>query len=338
MFRGKRILVTGGTGSFGHQIVNDLIPYEPAEIRVFSRDEKKQHDMRLEYPDVKFLTFVIGDVRDAASVRSAMRGIDIVFNAAALKQVPSCEYHVIQAVKTNILGPHNVIEAALQEDVEKVITISTDKACEPINAMGISKAMQERLFVSANLEKGNKRTVFAGVRYGNVLGSRGSVVPLFKQLAEEGKDLPITDRLMTRFIITLPQSIELVFYAAEHAVGGEMFVKKMPAHTITDLAEIILARHGKNENQKVVEKGIRPGEKIHESLVSPSESLHCIDQGDYFVILPQISLPDVEAKYGSLINNLPGPTQQKSFRYSSENTQRLSKEDLGELLKNEGWI
>ena len=225
LFSGKRVLVTGGTGSFGHQIVDRLLEEDPAEIRIFSRDEDKQvrmseeYGMGHQYPRKAGMNFVIGDVRNQNSVRAAVRGIDVIFHAAALKQVPLCEYHVWEAVQTNVIGAQNVIQAALEENVEKVVAVSTDKAVKPVNAMGMTKSIQEKLFTAANFHKSGKKTVFLCVRYGNVVGSRGSVIPLFKRQIEAGGPITITDRRMTRFMLTLPQAIELVFHAVTKGIG-----------------------------------------------------------------------------------------------------------------------
>ncbi len=330
MFKSKRILVTGGTGSFGHHIVEKLLPQEPEEIRIFSRDEKKQDDMHHRYKDRKNLRFIIGDVRDKNSLRKAVRNVDIIFHAAALKQVPSTEYNPLEGVKTNILGAQNIVDAAIEENVEKVIAISTDKAVEPVNVMGMTKAIQERIIISANQYRDGKKTVFACVRYGNVLGSRGSVVPLFRKMIETGKPLTLTHSDMTRFIITLSEAIELVFTTTKDAVGGEIFVLKMPAHTVKDLAEVMLEDLGaKNKEIKIT--GIRPGEKLHETLVSPVESARTVAKKDHYIILPQITIKEIGQKY-------PDYKNEKLFRYSSDTAERLNKKQLREILKKEGWL
>lgn len=332
MFDGKRILVTGGTGSFGHQVAKDLIAHNPSRIVVLSRDEDKQNRMRYDLgPHADLFQFHIGDVRDLESVRKAMRGVDLVFHAAALKQVPSCEYNVMEAVKTNILGAQNVFQAAIEANAEKVVAISTDKAVEPINAMGMSKAMQERLATTANLTRGDAQTVFTCIRYGNVSGSRGSVVPLFRKQLADGKDLTITDRRMTRFILTLPESTQLIFYAAKHGVGGEVFVKKMPGHTVLELAELLKERYG-SKKTKIIDIGIRPGEKLHETLVSPVESLRTVDAGDYYVILPQVAIPETEAHYQGI------PRMEELGRFDSENAPRLDKAGIADVLERAGWM
>ncbi len=329
IFRNKKILVTGGTGSFGHQIVDRLLKLNPAEIRIFSRDEEKQHRMMYEYRNNPKLRFIIGDVRIKESLKSAMRDVDIVFHAAALKQVPSCEYNVFESVRTNIIGAHNVIESAKEENIEKVIAISTDKAVEPVNVMGMCKAIQERLFVSANLHKDGKRTVFACVRYGNVLGSRGSVIPLFRHQIDHDEDLTLTDKRMTRFILTLNEAIDLVFSSVKYSVGGEIFVLKNPAHTVLDLAEVMLEESGKT--LKIREVGIRPGEKLHETLVSPTESWRTVEKDNLYIILPQIKIKEIEERY-------KGFKKKDLFRFSSDKAKMLGKEELKALLKKEGWL
>ena len=327
---GKTILVTGGTGSFGKMLVSKLLNLNPKEIIVFSRDEDKQGLMRLEYPNEKRLRFVLGDIRDYHSVRQVMRAVDIVFHAAALKWITEVEYNVWEGVKTNVIGAQNIIEAAKDENVEKVVALSTDKAVEPVNAYGMAKALQERLITTANLYKDGTRTVFVSTRYGNVLGSRGSVVPHFKSLIEKGKPLTLTDPKMTRFILTLDESVDLVLYALENGVGGEVFVRKMPGHTISDLANVLLqsATLG-SDSLKII--GIRPGEKVHETLISPSESVRTIEDGEYYIILPQISILETDKKYAKH-NRL------SEFRYSSDLTNQIKRPELKEILTREGFI
>lgn len=329
LFGGKKILVTGGTGSFGHQIVDRLMKENPSEIRIFSRDEKKQYDMQFEYSGNNKLRFIVGDVRNKESLMNAMRGTDIVFHAAALKQVPSCEYNPFEAVKTNTTGAQNVIECALFHNVEKVIAISTDKAVEPVNVMGMTKAIQERLITSANVHRDGKRTIFACVRYGNVLGSRGSVIPVFRNQIDNDQNLTLTDYAMTRFILTLDNAIDLVFKSVEYALGGEIFVLKIHAHTVIELAEVMLETSGKK--LKIAQTGIRPGEKIHETLVSPTESIRTIDKDDLYIILPQVHIKEIEKKYKGYHNK-------KLYRFSSDTAEMLTKPQIKALLKKEGWI
>lgn len=329
LFNGKKILVTGGTGSFGHQIVDRLMNENPSEIRILSRDEKKQYDMQFEYKGNNRLRFIVGDVRSKESLLSAMREVDIVFHAAALKQVPSCEYNPFEAVKTNTMGAQNVIDAALFHNVEKVIAISTDKAVEPVNVMGMSKAIQERLITSANVHRDGRRTVFACVRYGNVLGSRGSVVPVFRNQIDNNENLTLTDNAMTRFILTLDNAIDLVFKSVEYAAGGEIFVLRIPAHTVRDLAEVMIESSGKK--LKVIETGIRPGEKIHETLVSPTESIRTVEKENLYIILPQVEIKEVEKKYKNYHNK-------NLYRFSSDTAERLTKGQIKEMLGKEKWI
>lgn len=330
IIEGKIILVTGGTGSFGKMLVSKLLTLDPKEVIIFSRDEDKQGAMRLEYPNENRLRFVLGDIRDYHSVRQVMRGVDIVFHAAALKWITEVEYNVWEGIKTNVIGAQNIIEAAKDENIEKVIALSTDKAVEPVNAYGMAKALQERLITTANLYKDGTRTIFVSTRYGNVLGSRGSVVPLFKSLMADGKALTITDEKMTRFILTLDESVDLVLHALEKGVGGEVFVKKMSAHTIIDLAKVMLESASLGlDNINMI--GIRPGEKIHETLISPIESVRTVEDGEFYIILPQIKIPEVDKKYAKF-SRLP------EFRYSSDLTHRINSDELKRILTKEKFI
>lgn len=336
VFDNKRILVTGGTGSFGHQIVRRLLDLAPDEIRILSRDEEKQDRMRSEMQGDNLerggnVSLWIGDVRDPRAVRHAMHDIDIVFHAAALKQVPSSEYAPYEAVLTNIVGGQNVIDAALAENVERVVAVSTDKAVKPVNAMGMTKAIQERLFTVANLRKGSRRTVFSCVRYGNVVGSRGSVVPRFLRQIEEGLDLTVTDPTMTRFLLVLDESIDLVFRAAREAVGGEIYVLKMPAASVLDIAEVMRDALAPNGERSIRVIGVRPGEKQHEVLVSEEEAPRTVVAGDYFVILPATPMHATSAHYG----------EHEPFglaEFTSGNTRRLGLEELRDLLQRAGWL
>ena len=324
----QRILVTGGTGSFGKMFIKKILEYNPKEIIVFSRDEDKQGGMRLEFQD-KRLRFVLGDIRDYKSIREALRGVDYIIHAAALKWITEVEYNVWEGIKTNIIGAQNLIEAARDENVKKVIALSTDKAVEPINAYGMAKALQERLMTTANLYDTGTRTVFISTRYGNVLGSRGSVVPHFRALIDAGKPITITDPLMTRFMMTLEESVELVLKALHEGVGGEVFVRKMPGHTIQDLADAMLENETKEIKVNTI--GIRPGEKIHESLLSAAEGTRTIEFGDYYVVLPQIEISAVLKKY-------KGKKPLGEVHYSSDNTTRMTKKEITQVLKEKGWI
>lgn len=331
MFKGKTVLVTGGTGSFGHYIVGRLLSEDPAEVRIFSRDEKKQDEMRYEFAEQSNIRFIIGDVRNRESVKKALRGVDIVYHAAALKQVPSCEYNVYEATETNVIGARNVIEEAIEEDVEKVIAIGTDKAVEPVNAMGMTKALQERLFISANYTKRKSRTILSCVRYGNVVGSRGSVVPLFHRQIREVRAITITDPNMTRFILRLSDAIELVFKATQLAVGGEIFVLKVSAVKITDVAEVMIEALAKTNGVQMKTIGVRPGEKIHEVLVSQAESFRTLERDNLYIVLPQLDLPEV-------VKNHVGYEKMKGCEYSSSGAPKLDREQTKEMLQKEGWL
>lgn len=315
MVRGKTVLITGGTGSFGHQMAKDIVDKGPKEVRIFSRHEDLQHSMQREFPQFRY---VLGDVRDRKRLHEAMKGVDIVFHAAALKQVPDNELHPMEAVKTNIIGAHNVRQCAIENGVDKVVFVSTDKAVKPVNVMGMSKAIQERVFVAPEFENDTK---FIGVRYGNVLGSRGSVIPYFFELGAAGKDLPLTSGDMTRFLLTLPNAIKLVFHALETGKGNEIFVRKSPAAKIIDLAEVIVETTGSKSKIKSVP--IRPGEKIHETLVQEEEMRRTREENEYFVIHP----------YGSYVNDGKGIKE-----YTSSNTEILNKDQIKQLLAQEGWI
>lgn len=282
---GRIILITGGTGSFGNFITYKLInETNVKEVRILSRDEKKQYDMRIHYKNDERLKLFIGDIRDDRKVQEVMRDVDIVFQAAALKQVPTCEYMPMEAVKTNILGAYNVIRAAIKECVKKVITISTDKAVKAVNVMGMTKAIQERINISANLSPLNRGTIFSCVRYGNVMSSRGSVIPFFRKKLLNSEVLTITDIEMTRFLLTLGDAIDLVIFAIEDAQGGEIYVKKSPSARIFDLARVLSENAGKEFKYEII--GKYPGEKLHEILITEEELQRTKDKGAYFVVYP----------------------------------------------------
>jgi len=283
-YAGKTMLVTGGTGSFGNFVVGRLLELGAGEVRVLSRDEKKQYDMRVFYQQRPDLSFIIGDVRSPAQLDEAMSGAHMVFHAAALKQVPACEQNPMEAVRTNVLGADNLIEAALRHKVEAFIMISTDKAVKPVNVMGMTKALQERIVLKANLARTNRGTRFAAVRYGNVLRSRGSVIPHFRRQLKLQQQITITDERMTRFLLTLNDAIDLVMYAGEHARGGEIFVRKAPAARITDIAAVLCEEAGKPLDYRVV--GMLPGEKLAEILVSEEELLRVEERGKYYKVRP----------------------------------------------------
>jgi UDP-N-acetylglucosamine 4,6-dehydratase/5-epimerase len=281
---GKTVLVTGGTGSFGSYICDRLINSGVKKLRIISRDEKKQYDMKQRYKNHPSIQYFLGDIRDANRVGEVMEGVDIVYQAAALKQVGACEENPFEAVKTNVIGVNNIIQAALSNSVEKVICVSTDKAVKPVNVMGMTKGIQERLILNANHDPRNRNTKLCVVRYGNVMLSRGSVIPLFRSLISENKDLSITDEKMTRFLLTLDDAIDLVMYATENTVGGEVFVKKAPSVLIMDLAKILIKDAKSNVKFNVI--GKYPGEKIHEILITEEELGRTQERDDYFIIHP----------------------------------------------------
>lgn len=279
MFKDATLLITGGTGSFGNAVLELFLNTDIGEIRIFSRDEKKQDDMRHKYKSDK-IKYYIGDVRDLQSIKNAMYGVDYVFHAAALKQVPSCEFFPLEAVKTNVLGTDNVLTAAIEAGVKKVICLSTDKAAYPVNAMGTSKAMMEKVFVAKARTVDPNKTLICGTRYGNVMCSRGSVIPLFVEQIKTGKQLTITEPNMTRFIMSLEEAVELVLFAFQHAINGDIMVEKAPASTIGDLAQAIKELFHADNEIKII--GIRHGEKMHETLLTNEECAQAIDMGNYF--------------------------------------------------------
>ncbi len=281
MFSNKKLLITGGTGSFGNSVLQKFLSSEISEIRIFSRDEKKQDEMRNYYRDDK-IKYYIGDVRDFSSINNAMKGIDFVFHAAALKQVPSCEFYPMEAVKTNIMGAENVLEAAYVNEVKRLVVLSTDKAVYPINAMGLSKAIMEKLMVAKSRLLNSSKQIFCATRYGNVMASRGSVIPLFIQQIKEGKPITVTDPNMTRFMMSLDESVALVEYAFENARPGDIFVQKAPASTIHDIALALKEIFNANNELKVI--GTRHGEKLYETLCNREEMIKANDLGDYYRI------------------------------------------------------
>jgi len=327
-FRGKKLLVTGGTGSFGNAILYRFLSTEIAEIRVFSRDEKKQDDMRKRYNNPK-LKFYIGDVRDARSVEAAMRGVDFVFHAAALKQVPSCEFHPMEAVRTNVLGTENVLAAAVGAGVKRVVCLSTDKAVYPINAMGISKALMEKVMVAASRNLEGTNTVICGTRYGNVMASRGSVIPLFVEQVMAGKPITVTDPTMTRFMMTLADAVDLVLHAFEHGNNGDIFVQKAPAATVEVLTRAILELMGKPEHPVHV-IGTRHGEKLYEALLGREEMACAEDMGDYFRVPPD----GRDLNYAKFVEEGEQRITQSLHGedYNSHNTTRLDVEGMKALL------
>ena len=327
MFNGKVILITGGTGSFGNAVVRRFLNTDISEIRIFSRDEKKQHDIRIETKSDK-LKFYIGDVRDYSSIDSALKGVDYVFHAAALKQVPSCEFYPIEAVKTNVLGTENVISAAIKNNVRKVICLSTDKAVYPINAMGISKALMEKVMVANSRISGN--TVLVGTRYGNVMASRGSVIPLFHEQIQKGEAITVTDPEMTRFMMTLDDAVELVLYAFENGNSGDIFVQKSPASTIGELA--IAMKKIYNSNVPINVIGTRHAEKLYETLLSREELLNAEDLGNYF----RVPADNRDLNYNKFFSEGKGSIAELED-YNSHNTRRLTEDELIELLNSIGY-
>jgi UDP-glucose 4-epimerase len=323
MFKNKTLLITGGTGSFGNAVLKKFIESDLKEIRIFSRDEKKQDDMRkkINNPKVKFY---IGDVRDYRSVNSVMNGVDYVFHAAALKQVPTCEFFPMQAVKTNILGAENVLNSAIAHDVKKVIMLSTDKAVYPINAMGMSKAMMEKVMIAKSRET-NHSTLLCGTRYGNVMASRGSVIPLFIDQIKAGQPITITDPNMTRFMMTLDDSVDLVLYAFKHGKPGDIFVQKSPASTIRDLAQALKELYNADNEIKII--GTRHGEKLFESLVNREEMVKAKDLGNYYRIPADVRDLNYNLFFSEGENKIS-----EIEEYTSHNTTRLDVEGTKKLL------
>lgn len=325
MFEKKTLLITGGTGSFGNAVLKRFLISNLKEIRIFSRDEKKQDDMRKKYANQK-IKFYIGDVRDYQSVLNATRGVDYIFHAAALKQVPSCEFHPMEAVKTNVLGTENVLEAAIQNQVKRVVCLSTDKAVYPINAMGISKAMMEKVMVAKSRNVDESKTVICGTRYGNVMASRGSVIPLFIEQIRAGNPLTLTDPKMTRFMMTLADAVDLVLYAFEHGNNGDLFVQKAPAATVQTLAKALTGLMQVPEYPINV-IGTRHGEKLYEALLSREEMVCAEDMGEYYRVPPD--LRDLNyAKYVEQGQSVISEAQD----YNSHNTNRLDVEGMKKLL------
>lgn len=327
MFKDKTLLITGGTGSFGNAVVKKFLSSQIKEIRIFSRDEKKQHDMRLLYDNPK-LKFYIGDVRDIQSITDALKGVDYVFHSAALKQVPSCEFYPIQAVKTNIFGTENVLNAAISNNVKKILCLSTDKAVYPINAMGVSKAMMEKVFVAKS--RTIDTTVICGTRYGNVMASRGSVIPHFHQQIKDSKSITVTNPNMTRFMMTLQDAVNLVLYAFKNGNSGDIFVQKSPAVSIGELARTMKKIY--KSSVEINNIGIRHGEKIHETLLSREERINAEDLGDYF----RLRADNRDLNYNKYFSE-GNDASTKLEEYNSNNTKRLSEEELIQLLASIGF-
>lgn len=325
MFRNKVLLITGGTGSFGNAVLSRFLDTDVKEIRIFSRDEKKQDDMRHRLNNAK-VKFYIGNVRDKRSVDNAMRGVDYVFHAAALKQVPSCEFFPIEAVNTNVLGAQNVLDSAAESSVKRVVTLSTDKAVYPINAMGLSKALMEKAMIAKARSLGEIRDiVMCGTRYGNVMASRGSVIPLFIDQIKSGKDLTVTDPEMTRFMMTLDDAVDLVIYAFENGTNGDIFVQKAPASTIGDLARALIEIYNSKSKIRII--GTRHGEKLYETLVNREEMSKAVDLGNYY----RIPADNRDLNYNSYFTE----GQEKVSHvedYHSHNTRRLGIPETKEIL------
>ncbi|ALV21542.1 polysaccharide biosynthesis protein [Carnobacterium antarcticum] len=330
MFKDKTLLITGGTGSFGNAVLKRFLDSEIKEIRIFSRDEKKQDDMRKKYNNPK-IKFFIGDVRDTNSVRNAMYNVDYVFHSAALKQVPSCEFFPMEAVKTNVIGTDNVLNAAIEAKVKKVICLSTDKAAYPINAMGTSKAMMEKVFVAKSRNVDPEQTLICGTRYGNVMASRGSVIPLFIEQLKTGKPLTVTEGSMTRFMMSLEEAVDLVIFAFQNAVQGDIMVQKAPASTIDTLVAALQNIFNTNVPVEVI--GIRHGEKMYESLLTKEEAAHAIDMGGFY----RVPSDKRDLNYSKFFEE--GNTEAVHIKeYNSDNTQQLTVDELVEKLVKLDYI
>lgn len=325
MFKNKTLLITGGTGSFGHAVLNRFLSTGIAEIRIFSRDEKKQDDMRTEYQNNEKIKFYLGDVRDIQSVKNAMHGVDYVFHAAALKQVPSCEFFPLEAVKTNVIGTENVLTACIEFGVKKVICLSTDKAAYPINAMGTSKAMMEKVVVAKSRTISQEKTLICCTRYGNVMASRGSVIPRFVEQIKAGQPLTLTEPAMTRFIMSLAEAVELVVFAYEHANSGDIMVQKAPACTIEVLAQAIKELFAPETETRVI--GIRHGEKMYETLLTKEEAAHAEDMGNFF----RVPCDKRDLNYEKYFDN--GTKKAVTVaEFNSENTEILNVETVKHKL------
>ncbi|APZ49247.1 UDP-glucose 4-epimerase [Jeotgalibaca sp. PTS2502] len=330
MFTNKTLLITGGTGSFGNAVLDKFLNTDLKEIRIFSRDEKKQDDMRKKYNNPK-IKFYIGDVRDINSIKNAMYGVDFIFHAAALKQVPSCEFFPMEAVRTNVIGTDNVLTAAIEAGVKKVICLSTDKAAYPINAMGTSKAMMEKVFVAKARDVDPERTLICGTRYGNVMASRGSVIPLFVDQLKQGKPLTVTDGEMTRYMMSLEEAVDLVMFAFENAEAGDIMVQKAPAATIFTLAKALQKIFGTNVPVESI--GIRHGEKMYESLLTQEEAAHAIDMGGFY----RVPSDKRDLNYGKFFEE--GMEQLETLgEYNSDNTEQLTVEKMVEKLLKLDYI
>ncbi|TVY07212.1 polysaccharide biosynthesis protein [Paenibacillus cremeus] len=330
MFNNKTLLITGGTGSFGNAVMNRFLDTEIREIRIFSRDEKKQDDMRKMYKNGK-LKFYLGDVRDLSSLKNAMHGVDYIFHAAALKQVPSCEFFPLEAVKTNVIGTDNVLTAAIEYGIKKVICLSTDKAAYPINAMGISKAMMEKVYIAKSKTVSSDKTLICGTRYGNVMASRGSVIPLFVQQIKSGQPLTVTDPNMTRFLMSLEEAVELVIFAFENAQAGDIMVQKAPACTVGELAKALKELFNADNDIKII--GTRHGEKLYETLLTREEHVVAEDMGEFF----RVPADQRDLNYDKYF--IEGDKQLSGEQeYNSHNTELLNKDQIVKKLLKLDYI
>jgi UDP-N-acetylglucosamine 4,6-dehydratase len=330
MFKNKILMITGGTGSFGNAVLERFLKTDVEEIRIFSRDEKKQEDQRLKYKNTK-LKFYLGDVRDYQSIFNALHGVDYVFHAAALKQVPSCEFYPLEAVRTNILGSENLMDAAIAQNVQRVIMLSTDKAVYPINAMGISKAMMEKFMVAKSRMQEKNKTILCATRYGNVMASRGSVIPLFVEQLKSKKSLTVTDPNMTRFLMSLKDSVSLVLHAFKHGRQGDIFVQKSPASTIQDLALALKDLFAKNNSIEII--GTRHGEKLYETLISREEMSRAEDMGNYY----RIPADNRDLNYNQYFNEGEQKISNQSD-YTSHNTNQLTIDGIKKILVKLDYI
>lgn len=330
MFAGKTLLITGGTGSFGNTVLDRFLKTDIKEIRIFSRDEKKQDDMRRKYKNEK-ITYYIGDVRNPESIKDAVKGVDYIFHAAALKQVPSCEFFPMEAVRTNVIGTDNVLSAAIDAGVKRVICLSTDKAAYPINAMGTSKAMMEKVAIAKSRNIPAENTTICVTRYGNVMASRGSVIPLFIDLIKQGKDLTVTDPNMTRFLMNLDEAVDLVLFAFEHGDQGDLFVQKAPASTVEVLAQALIKMFDATSKIKII--GTRHGEKAHETLLTREEAAKAEDMGDYY----RVHADNRDLNYGTYQED-GSPKITLSEEYTSENTERLTIEGTIKKLQTVYYV
>ena len=338
IFKNKKILITGGTGSIGQEILCEILKHEPTVVRILDIDETKQFELQQEYKNYENVRFLLGDIRDKERLSRAIEDIDIVFHTAALKHVMGCEYNPFEAVKTNVIGIQNLIDVAMDEEVEKVIFTSSDKAVNPTNVMGATKLLAERLITSANYYKGARKTIFSSVRFGNVLGSRGSVIPLFKKQIRKGGPVTITDKKMTRFIMSMRDAINLLFKATEIAQRGEIFVFKMDAIKITDLAEVMVEelaqKYGYTPDEiKIAIIGNKPGEKLYEELMTEDEARRALETKDMFIVLPVMKeLSDIDKSY------YPLTSQAENKAYTSKDTEHLAKEEIKEILYRENLL